>query len=504
MIKTISKQLLSHLSELVTTLMGLYFPEARWGDLERGIVSSARELGFADIEAFIKWLRSTPLTKNHVEILANHLTVGETYFFREKESFQVLEEHVFSELIRTRHENEKRLRIWSAGCSTGEEPYSIAILLSRLIPDLKDWNITITATDINLRSLKKASEGLYSEWSFRSAPSWIKESYFKRIENGHYEIIPPIKKMVTFEYLNLAEDVYPSLLNNTNAMDLIFCRNVLMYFSAERARKVVQGLYNSLLNDGWLLVSPTEAFKCLSSQFVTVNFSGTTLYRKDSKKPQTTEDIRRAEIPLYTPHIESKAEFSRFFGYIPEPQVVSASPESIPAREIEKPEAEETPPDPYMEAVMMFEQGRYAEATEKLTGSSLKGKGNPKALALLARACANQGRLADALKWCKKAIAADTLNPGYHYLLATILLEHGLLEETIQSLKKALYLDPHFVLAYFVLGNIMQKQGEPETSRKYFKNAFELASAHKPEEALPESEGMTAGRLSEIIEAMIH
>ena len=174
--------------------MGLYFPEARWGDLERGIVSSARELGFADIEAFSKWLRSTPLTKNHVEILANHLTVGETYFFREKESFQVLEEHVFSELIRTRHENEKRLRIWSAGCSTGEEPYSIAILLSRLIPDLKDWNITITATDINLRSLKKASEGLYSEWSFRSAPSWIKESYFKRIENGHYEIIPLSRK----------------------------------------------------------------------------------------------------------------------------------------------------------------------------------------------------------------------------------------------------------------------------------------------------------------------
>ena len=88
-------------------------------------------------------------------------------------------------------------------------------------------------------------------------------------------------------------------------------------------------------------------------------------------------------------------------------------------------------------------------------------------------------------------------------MLATILLENGLLEETIQSLKKALYLDPHFVLAYFVLGNIMQKQGEPEASRKYFKNAFELVSAHKPEEALPESEGITAGRLSEIIEAMI-
>ena len=494
MINTISKQVLSQLSELITPLMGLYFPEARWSDLERGIVSASRELGFSDIDAFITWLRSTPLTKNHVEILANHLTVGETYFLRDKESFQVIENRILPELLRSRQESEKRLRIWSAGCSTGEEPYSIAILLSRMIPDLKDWNVTITATDINLRSLKKASEGLYSEWSFRNVPSWIKESYFKRTENGHYEIIPTIKKMVTFQYLNLAEDVYPSLLNNTNAMDMIFCRNVLMYFSPERAKKAVHGFYNSLLNDGWLLVSPTEAFKHITDYFTTATFSGTICYRKGGKKQRIAEDIRFAEKSSYVPPVELKAEFPMPFGVVAE---------ESPPRKIEKPKAPEAPPDLYMEAVMMFGQGRYAEAAEKLIGLSMDGKGNPKALVLLARACANQGRLADALKWCKKAIAADTLNPGYHYLLATILLENGLLEETIQSLKKALYLDPHFVLAYFVLGNIMQKQGEPEASRKYFRNAFELASAHKPEEALPESEGMTAGRLSEIIEAMI-
>ncbi|MBM4064797.1 MAG: tetratricopeptide repeat protein [Planctomycetes bacterium] len=494
MINTISKQLLSQLSELITPLMGLNFPEARWNDLERGIVPAARELGFADIEAFITWLRSTPLTKSHVEILANHLTVGETYFFRDKESFQVIENRILPELLRSRQENEKRLRIWSAGCSTGEEPYSIAILLSRMIPDLKDWNITITATDINLRSLKKASVGLYSEWSFRNAPSWLKEIYFKRTKNGHYEIIPAIRKMVTFQYLNLAEDVYPSLLNNTNAMDIIFCRNVLMYFSPERAKKAVHGFFNSLLSDGWLLVSPTEAFKHITDHFTTANFSGTICYRRDGRKQRIVEDIRFVEKPSYVPAAELKAGF-------PIPCGVVA--EELPPRKIKKPKAPEAPPDPYTEAAMMFEHGRYAEAAEKLIGLSMYGKGNPKSLALLARACANQGRLDDALKWCKKAIAADTLNPGYHYLLATILLEHGLLEETIQSLKKALYLDPNFVLAYFVLGNIMQKQGEPETSRKYFKNAFELASAHKPEEALPESEGMTAGRLSEIIEAMI-
>src|SRR4030067_704497 len=301
MINTISKQLLSQLSELITPLMGLYFPEARWSDLERGIVSASRELGFSDIDAFITWLRSTPLTKNHVEILANHLTVGETYFLRDKESFQVIENRILPELLRSRQESEKRLRIWSAGCSTGEEPYSIAILLSRIIPDLKDWNITITATDINLSSLKKASEGLYSEWSFRNVPSWIKESYFKRTGNGHYEIIPTIKKMVTFQYLNLAEDVYPSLLNNTNAMDMIFCRNVLMYFSKDTAQKAVNGFYKSLTDYGWLLIGPADAMRSLSLNFVAVNFENITLYVKDTKKTKTIEDLRQATPPPYAP-----------------------------------------------------------------------------------------------------------------------------------------------------------------------------------------------------------
>ncbi|HHT9138801.1 MAG TPA: CheR family methyltransferase [Candidatus Wunengus sp. YC60] len=500
MTNAISKQLLSQLSELITPLMGLHFPETRWGDLERGIIPAAREFGFTDIEAFIKWLRSAPLTKNHVEVLASYLTVGETYFFREKESFQVIEDHILPELIRSGREGEKRLRIWSAGCSTGEEPYSIAILLSRMISDLKDWNITLVATDINLRSLKKASEGQYSEWSFRNAPSWIKESYFKRIENGHYEIIPAIRKMVTFQYLNLAEDVYPSLLNNTNAMDVIFCRNVLMYFSPEQAKKVVHGFHNSLLNDGWLLVSPTEAFKHITDYFTTANFSGTTLYRKSGKKSSIIEKGCLPEIPSYMPSEESKMGAYQPLAFIPEPSTPAVSLAYLPARKVEK--QKEPQPDPYREASLLFKYGFYAEAMEKLIGTSSDGQG--KNLALLARTCANQGNLDDAQKWCEKAIAADKLNPGYYHLLATILQECGRIENAVTALKKALYLDHNFVLAYFALGNLMQRQGESEMSRKYLKNALELVSLYKPEEVLPESEGITAGRLSEILEAMIH
>jgi chemotaxis protein methyltransferase CheR len=211
MAAVLSDTLLSHLSEFVAAQIGLRFSRERWRDLERGIGSAAREFGFRDAESCVRWLVSSPLTRSQIEILADHLTVGETYFFREASCFEWLERRVLPELIRAGRESERRLRIWSAGCCTGEEPYSIAMLLDLMVPDLNDWNITILATDINPRFLKKAQEGVYTEWSFRDTPGRIKERYFIERKRGHYEITASIKKRVTFSYLNLAEDVYPSL-----------------------------------------------------------------------------------------------------------------------------------------------------------------------------------------------------------------------------------------------------------------------------------------------------
>ena len=135
--------------------------------------------------------------------------------------------------------------ILSAGCSTGEEPYSIAIALHRSIPKIKDWNITIQATDINEKALAKARLGVYNPWSFRNSPSWLKSRYFDHKENRKYELIPEIKKMVTFVSCNLTEDDCYSVLPHTGTMDIIFCRNMLMYFTAEWAEKISERLISS-------------------------------------------------------------------------------------------------------------------------------------------------------------------------------------------------------------------------------------------------------------------
>jgi chemotaxis protein methyltransferase CheR len=448
-------RLLAGVSEFVALRMGLHFPPERWRDIERGIAAAAREFGHPDAETCAEALLSAPLTHSQLEVLASHLTVGETYFFREKNSFAALEEHILPQLLRARRGAERRLRIWSAGCCTGEEPYSVAVLLDRLIPDAEAWNVTLLATDINPRFLRKAVQGVYGEWSFRDTPGWIRERYFKSRRNGRFELDPRIRKRVTFSHLNLADDVYPSLLNNSNAMDVILCRNVLMYFTAERARHVAANFQRSLVGGGWLIVSPTEASNALFAPLSAVQFPGAVLYRKaDGAAPQSAA----LEAPP------------------PPPQVFTA-PEPV-APPVELPQETAAVESGAAPARMPDDPGEFARA---------------------ARLCAGEGRLGEANERCEKAIAADRLNPAHYYLLATILQEQGRVDAAAQALTRALYLDADFVVAHFSMGNLRLSQGRRREAERHFANALALLRARTRDEILPESEGLTVGRLAEII-----
>ena len=301
----VAEKSMDQLAELISNKMGLHFPKERWNDFERGLSAASKEFGFSNMHDCIDRLLSSELSKQQIEMLAGYLTVGETYFFREKKSFEILENQILPGLIDKRKQKEKTIKIWSAGCATGEEPYSIAILLTRIIPDLNDWNITILATDINPHFLKKAKEGCYGQWSFRDAPLWLKEQYFIKTGDNWFELLPSIKKMVQFNYLNLAENTYPSVLNQTNAMDIIFCRNVIMYFSSELIKKTIQKFYQSLVNGGWLIVSPVETSQYLFFSFEALNFGSITLYRKNEEReisviPPQSDGAGQNVIPVKT------------------------------------------------------------------------------------------------------------------------------------------------------------------------------------------------------------
>lgn len=269
-----------------------------------------------------------------------------------------------------------------------------------------------------------------------------------------------------------------------------------MYFTPEQAKKVIQKLYHSLVDGGWLIVSSIETSPVLYSQFTTVNFNGLTVYRKNlSLQPRYSAPDFGAisDLKLHPPEPE-------FATAEPEPMFAARLEPSIPLEMKERKTGEEQP-TPYEHALALYGEGLYAEVTERLRGLLPEGQTNSEAASLLARAYANQGKLAEALEWCEKAVASDKLNPSLYYLRATILEEQGDMEAATVSVKQSLYLDQDFVLAHLTLGNLSLRQNKLGQAGKHFENALSLLKAYPREAIIPESEGITVGRLTDIIKS---
>lgn len=502
------EEILSELSSIVAERLGLNFPKERWHDLERGIHSAIKD---AHVSESAQSLISAPLSRRQLEILASCLTISETYFFRDRNLFDVFENNLLPELINSRKGKNQTIRIWSAGCSTGEEPYSIAILLNKLIPDIASWNITIIAADINPHSIGKMKNGIYGSWSFRDIPEKIKHEYFIQESEDKYRIVDKIKKMVTPVYLNLAEDSYPSLLNNTNAMDIIICRNVLMYFTQPHMKKVIKGFYHSLIENGWMIVSPTETSQTFFSKFKAVHHPSVILYKKVKwSKLYGVETVQSKKTFVFEPEpvrIEEPFSFKipeEIFRPDPVPKkieepVPSKAGEPVLRKTEEHAHTEKT--SLLADAKKYYKQGFYEEAVKKIAEYFNHNYHDADAHALLTRIYANTGKLREAFACCEKAISLDKLNPANYYLLASVLQEQKRFEDAALFLKRAVYLDQDFVIAHLALGNIMNKLGKIKESKKSFRNALLLLKHYRPDAVLPESDGMTAERLIEIIQA---
>jgi len=278
--KSVENDLLNAVNEFLSERVGLYFSEMRISDLERGLHKAAGELDYANVNNCINDLLGNCFSRLQMQILVRNLTIGETYFFRDPAVFLALEDKILPELIK-RKRGRKVLRIWSAGCSTGEEPYSIAISILRTIRDFDRWNLSLLATDLNTHSIEKARKGAYSPWSFRTMPEDFIPLFFDKMqEDGQFSLKESVRNLVTFSYLNLAEDNFPSLSSNTNDIDIIFCRNVLIYFTQQKCKEIGDKLSASLNPGGILITSAND-----STRFITATPNGlerinATMFRK--------------------------------------------------------------------------------------------------------------------------------------------------------------------------------------------------------------------------------
>lgn len=480
-------------SKLLLERCGLYFPENRRSELEYRVRLAFAASTCADLDEFYELLQNSNSASVEMDILINAITISETHFFRDAAQFNALYTQVLPRII-DRKRSQRTLRIWSAGCASGEEPYSIAMLLREMLPDIDDWSITILGTDINTASLDRARQASYGTWAFREERAvHMRAKYFK--QNGNrYDLSPEIRRMVTFNKLNLVESVYPSYETNTMSMDLLICRNVTIYFSEMVTRWVVDRFYDSLVDGGWLVVGHSEPSIDIYRRFRTRNYPDTILYQR---MPETgvlrwPSAMTMQTTPVYIPpfpteHTAPKPTPARL------PLTVTEAAPIIPAQPaVTKEKVVEQVQD-------LLEYGRSEEAITLLLDLAKEMPKDASINELLGQAYANLGSWREAKIWCVRAIELDKLALDAYYTLSLVFQHENDLDKAIEAMKKVVYIDRNYILGHYGLANLYRDSGLIPNAQKSLDNALRLLVNLPAEESIPGSRGLTAGRLREAI-----
>jgi chemotaxis protein methyltransferase CheR len=329
--------------------------------------------------------------------------------------------------------------------------------------------VHVLASDISRAALAKARRAVYGEWSLRGDGADAARPYLPR-QGSHHNLDDTIRRRVTFEYLNLAMDVYPSFATGTWGMDLILCRNVLIYLDGQTIRRVAHRLFEALAPGGWLLTAASDPPLADLAPFETVATVAGVVYRRPlAWRPGPTVTAEPAAPP--------------------EPDRVSCPLQGSSRTSLHEPLAPDK--DPLAEARAAFARGDYVQA-EELTRSLLA---DAAACALHVRALANRAT-SRAERACAEATARHPLSAELHYLHAVFLFGLGRDEEAARAVRRVLYLDRSSAMAQMTLGSILERRGDLEAARRAYRTARELCAARPAEEVVPLSDGEGAGRLA--------
>jgi chemotaxis protein methyltransferase CheR len=476
-------------SELVREKSGIEISSNRQSDLKKAVCQTAFEFTFPDLEKFYQSIIADITNSSALQALIERLTIGETSFMRIQPHFEALEKYILPEIIE-RKKDERKIRVWSAGCASGEEPYSLAILFKKLLINMNGWDVKILGTDINTQVLKKAKTGIYGNWSFRNVSVDFQDKYFNPSGNL-FQIRPEYRQLVQFGEFNLASHEYSAIVNNLQSIDLILCRNVFIYFSEDFSQLVTNKFYTVLADPGWLIVGPSETSQTLFQNYQTYNFPDTIVYQKcsqyienefhlvsKSNKPCELKDYcspnwAREDVKI----LEAKADGP---GKIRLNLQNDLSPFNSPT------------------------SNRLSDSAAEETRQSLKKKyeqeGNDHLAAYqLAKDYANHKSLTQAAEWIQKTLERNSLFAPAHYLNSQILDEQGNSEESIAAIRRCLYLDPKFLMGYYKMAEFYKKTNQKHRFQKtILMLEKELARLDENIE-IPEGEGLTAQDLTSFV-----
>jgi chemotaxis protein methyltransferase CheR len=398
--------------------------------------------------------------------LEAEVTIGETFFFRHAEQFAALRDVILPAIV-AQNQVSRSLRIWSAGCAVGAEPYSLAILLARLLGDGKrHWTIDIVGSDINHRVLAQARDGRFSNWALRGMAEAERARDFALMpDRQHWRIADRHRPHVRFVQHNLLTLLDDAPGWDWTGFDLILCRNVLIYFSPDRIAPMMSALARCLSPAGWLMVGHSDAMLSLPRDLGIVELPGTIAFRPPGCLPPGNAGPPPPDIAAFPPGL------ARNHGANDDAAMVSMPP---PPPAVER---RRNPPPP---------APRHEVATEAAVGAI--------------RGLADGGRLQEAAQACAAAIDAHPLDARLHFYDGVIAQAAGQRARAEAALRRAIYLSGRMVMAHYHLGLLLLDGATPEAGRRVMAQVLKLSASLPQTDVLPESDGLTPRDLSERIE----
>jgi chemotaxis protein methyltransferase CheR len=438
------------LARLVAERTGLAFAPHRCASLEQAARRAMATAELTDLGEFTARLASGALSWDP---LIAEMTVGETYFFRDVQQFAFVREHVLP-AIRASYGATHGVRVWSAGCASGEEAFSLGILLRER--GLFEGAF-ILGTDLSQAALARARAGEFRKWSLRGLEPQLIEAYFVEVEAGLFALAPAIRECVTFRELNLASVDYPSTINGASRMDLIFCRNVLIYLQPDTIRAVGERLFASLVPGGWLVTGPSDP-----------------LLSEAGFEVQTTSVgvvYRRPETALRAPSSKSRA---------PEvPRTSRPTPASVPPDAVAPVVLNSAEVEPALH--LSHEQARQAFDAEDQAAVLRLAQERPSdavGAASRVRALSNSHGARVAEQACAEALLLHPLSGELHYLHGVLLLGRAQFERAAEALRHAIYLDRSLAIAHFTLGSVLAQLEKPALAERAYRNARDCLALH--------------------------
>lgn len=450
--------------------IGLYFDDAKLGflsevlqrRLERHSCSGTHYLQMLEYEPSSAELRS----------LAQELTVGETYFFRHNDQFRAVAEVALPERMRAQ-DTSRTLQLLSAGCASGEEAYSLAILVRETIAD-PSWDVSIRAIDLNPTALEKAARARYSPWALRETPPDVRHKWF-RSEGRDVVLEETVRACVQFKEANLASDD-PELWRPA-AYDVIFCRNVLMYFAPEQMRAVIARITESLAPGGYLFLGHAETLRGISEEFHICHSHDAFYYQRREQVSAARRPINRiapayaaAPPPAAPPVADLSTAWVDTIRRASE-RVAALVPKTTAVERLARPRGNDWKLAPVFD---LLRHERFGEALDYMRSGPPETNNDADVLLVKAVLLAQGGHLADAREACRKLLHIDELNAGAHYVLALCFEHAGERARAMEHDRLAAHLDPAFAMPRLHCGLLARSGGDRDGARRELAQALLL------------------------------